>query len=182
MENKIKALEQRTTIIEEDQRDFRKSLASVVKSDTEQKSSLKAIHKRLNEDAAIRLETHDEVKSQTASLKNHIEWEEKEAQIKKDLALKEDKRSSKRFVITTSILSVIAAGFLAVSGWLFLTVLSTSDTAEKNKTGLEAIPGQIEFAILKSTKEINHATVEASKKNYRALKKEIKKLSPLPGS
>ena len=119
----------------------REEIEEIKRNDTRQESSMKALHKRMDEDSKIRQDTHDMVLEHSMALRTHMEWEEKEAIFRKDAKEKaeklkkeekedQEKKDSTRFAIITSIASVVAIAFIAVSSWLFLTVISNSKDVE----------------------------------------------------
>ena len=149
MDRRVSALEDRVESID-------RRTKNIEKSDIEQKSSLKSIHLRLSEDAKVRQETHDEVMKQTIALRTHMEWEEKEHALKKEaeaeaereaekLQIARDKKDSIRFTIITSILSVVAVIFIAVSSWLFLTVISNDKEIGKHSEKINYNKNQVTY-------------------------------------
>ena len=116
---------------------------------------------KLEKDSTIRQETHDLVLEHGIKLQTHMEWEEKEAELRKEadetaeklaeiIREKKEIKEAKRFTILALILSSALAVFIAVSAWLFLTVISNDksidslvDKANYNKNQITYLKGRI---------------------------------------
>lgn len=185
LENRFDKFEAKTT----------SAIEKIKESDIEQKTSLKSIHKRLDqdsiirlEDAKVRMETHDVVIKQTEDLKNHIAWEEKKynlkqiaeqkaSKLKKENEDEKDKKESVRFVITTSLLTIATGTLIGAISWLLLATSNSKEDIARLQVDFRTIPIIIENKINKATEKTIKATIEASKKNRRATKYQIDKIA-----
>ena len=110
---------QRTAIALED-------IEELKKGHTLLEASMKSVHKRMDEDNKIRIETHDSVVSLSQDMKSY----------------KTEETNRRNFLL--SIFSFIFVIAMAVSGWVFITINENEDRSKANDQALKSMSKSVD--------------------------------------